>query len=187
MKTINNKLIATCLLILLTFACTKKTPAPTTDTNGLPLATQTGKNTFGCLIDGEPVSVYGGYSWLYGNGVTFTMGDSLIFLEAITGDPRKDFYIKGTRDRTKAFTYNVNTYISSGYSSLNIEGGTASLGPGYFTTIDTLPASITITNFTGNGTTTQKGDIVSGTFDMVMQNSSGKKIHLTAGRFDIAR
>jgi hypothetical protein len=189
MKTINHKLIATGLLILLTFACTKKTPAPTTDSNGLPLATQTGKNTFGCLIDGVPVSVYGAYNWLYGNGVKYYFGlDSTFQITAISDQFRIDIIAKVSG--TIPGNYSANKYIKISYSYADFTKGGMPFGNDYFNATDSLPGSILITKYSGdriNGGKENDGAITSGTFDIVMLNSSGKKIHLTAGRFDIAR
>ncbi|MBX9782898.1 MAG: hypothetical protein K2X48_06380 [Chitinophagaceae bacterium] len=49
-----NKILYTCLCFVLLSAQCKKSKQPKTDTPGLPPATQTGANTFGFLLNGQP-------------------------------------------------------------------------------------------------------------------------------------
>jgi hypothetical protein len=178
------------LLLIFTISCGKK-PAPTTDANGLPFATQTGANTFGCLIDGVPCSVTGAYNWLGVVGVECTFGlDSILIVHAITSEPRKDFWLTCKATNSIPNTFSANKYVHIGYSDLNLNGGSTPGTSSYYQAIDSLPGTITITKFTGDLTNINGNhsiDIVSGTFDIVMQSAQNKKIHLTAGRFDIAR
>jgi hypothetical protein len=165
-------------------SCNKKTPAPTTDANGLPFATQTGANTFGCLVDGVRCSVTGEYNWLYTYGMYYNLDNSGVIIKIITQNPRRDFYILCDFKLPIIGTHNVNQYVIVGYTSLNNEGG-AAMGSYYAN--DTLPATITITKFSGNAALgAKKGDILSGTFDMILQDGAGKKIHVTEGRFDMS-
>jgi hypothetical protein len=189
MKKIIN-LLSIILLTIATNSCVKNTPPPpTVDANGLPFATQTGANTFGCLVDGVPCSITGAYNEFYGNGVEYALGfDSFLTINVITKDPRKDFYLKAKIGKNTIGTHPANIYFGSGSSSLNIAGGTAITPAGYYYTIDGLPATVTITKFSGNRANgTQIGDIICGSFDMQMQNGNGKIIHLTNGVFDIKR
>jgi hypothetical protein len=177
-------IITTIICSLTLNSCNKKTPAPTTDANGLPFATQTGANTFGCLIDGVKCSVSGEYNWLYTYGMYYNLDNSGVVIKIITQNPRRDFYILCNFKKPIIGTHNVNEYVTVGYTSLNNDGGTA--GGSYYAN-DTLPATITITKFSGNAAIgAQKGDIFSGTFDMILQDGVGKKIHLTEGRFDMS-
>jgi hypothetical protein len=176
MKTSNT--ITAILLILITSitSCVKKPTPPPKEWN-----------TFSCLIDGEACSASGAYSWLSVKGMYYSLMDSAILISVITNDPRKDFYIHGYSSSDSPWIFNLSIPFSSGYSNLNIIGGTPSLGSGFYKTIDSLPATITITSFSGNRILGAKqGDQLSGTFDIIMQNGTGKKIHLTQGKFDIA-
>jgi hypothetical protein len=176
-------IITTIICSLTLNSCDKKTPAPTTDANGLPFATQTGANTFGCLIDGVKCSVSGEYNWLYTYGVEYFLGVEILNIKVITQNPRRDFYILCPLNSQIIGTHNANKYVLSGYTSLNNDGGT--VGGSYYAN-DSLPATITITKFSGDTNAGQKkGDIISGTFDMILQDNNGKKVHLTKGRFDI--
>jgi hypothetical protein len=178
-------IITTIICSLTLNSCDKKTPAPTTDANGLPFATQTGANTFGCLIDGVPCSVSGEYNWLYTYGVDYSLAlDSTFNIKAITNEPsRKDFYFLGHIGKLTIGTHNANQFVDPGFSSLNINGGAT--GGSYYANTN-LPATIEITKYTGDRTKgVKKGDIISGTFDMILQNADEKKLHLTKGRFDI--
>jgi hypothetical protein len=182
MKTII-KIITILLLSITINSCGKKTLPPTTDVDGLPFATQTGANTFGCLIDGAPCSVTGEYNWLSGFGIEYTLGGGQFRIKVITTEPRKDFHIMCKLDSNVVSTHPANEYMNFGYTSVDLKGGTL-LGSYY--AIDSLPATVTITKYSGNPSIgRQNGDILSGTFDMVLQNDDGKKIHLTKGRFDI--
>jgi hypothetical protein len=186
MKKIIN-ILSIVLLTIATNSCVKNTPSPpTVDANGLPFATQTGANTFGCLIDGVPCSATGAYNWLYVSGIKYNLDYSGITIKIITKNPRRDFYLLCNFKSGLLGSHDANEYVIAGYSSLNIEGGTVGTSS-YYTTIDSLPATITINKFSGDATTGAKdGDIVSGTLDMVMQNSNGQKVHITKGRFDIS-
>jgi hypothetical protein len=85
-----------CLLIAITInSCGKKTLPPTVDSDGLPFATQTGANTFGCLIDGMPCSVSGEYNWLNTYGVYYNLDKTAFIFKVITKEPRKDLFYNG--------------------------------------------------------------------------------------------
>jgi hypothetical protein len=186
MKTIKIIIPIILLLFITISSCEKKPKAPTTDADGLPFATQTGANTFGCLIDGVPSTVLGAYSdWRYYGGEFTFYGGGVLILHIISQEPRKDFYILSNVGSNTLSTHKANEYFPSGYSNFQNNGGAAPIGGNYYSAIDSLPATITITNYTGNrDSNSKKGDILSGTFDFIMQNSAGKKIHITKGRFD---
>jgi hypothetical protein len=177
MKTKNLKIIpilfSITLLTITTISCSKKTPAPTTDANGLPFATQTGANTFGCLIVGVPCSVSGEYNWLYTYGVEYNLGGGELRIKVITQNPRKDFYIMCKLNTKIIGSHKANQDMNPGYSSLDLVGGV--VGSSYIAN-ESLPANIIVSKFSGNPTLgRQNGDILSGTFDMVLQNVDGKK------------
>jgi hypothetical protein len=172
MKTLN---IIAPIIIILCIAlsgCTKKTP-PTKEWN-----------TFSCLIDGQAISASGTFNLLNEGGMYYLLQDSLILIKVITKSPRKDFYLYGRSNTANSMTFIMNKYLISGYSHLNINGGTGSGGSGYYLCNDSLPATVTINSFSGNRALGAKdGDELTGTFDIIMQNSAGQKIHLTQGQF----
>ncbi len=60
----NKKLWPLCAAVLLTFSfaqCKKHHPPPKTELEKLPPITQTGANTFGCLLNGVAFTPGGGY------------------------------------------------------------------------------------------------------------------------------
>jgi hypothetical protein len=182
-------LFATMLITCVTISsCNKK--APTAEANGLPFATQTGANTFGCLVGTEPTYTHGWFSSWAGNGVEYHLSaDSTLEIFAITkSGKRKDFNLVCKLKNGIIGTHNCNKHIGAGYSDLNIDGGTAPFGGNYFECIDSLPATITISKFTGDVTKgSQTGAILSGTFDITMQNGGETKLHISSGRFDLIK
>jgi hypothetical protein len=170
-------------------SCYKKTPAPTTDANDLPFATQTGANTFGCLVEGKPISTKGYYGFLSLEGIEFGATiDKEVSLKAITHDPRIDFRITFKLGNYGLGKHNVNVNVGSSYSSAQLVdvNGTLPFGNDYYKADSALPASVTITKAPSNLLTAgvQSGEILSGTFDLTLKNSSGGVIRITEGRFD---
>jgi hypothetical protein len=176
-------------ILLATISCCKKKDKTIDDI--VPI-TQSGANTFACLIDGEIASTQLYYNTLVTEGVEYGIGtagggaDTTLSIYAITKNPRRDFTIRLKIKNKILNTHDANEFVISSFSHFNNSGGSAPIGSNYYEAIDSLPASVTLTKYTGsiiNGNS--KGDILSGTFDMILQNSAGAKIHLTQGRFDI--
>jgi hypothetical protein len=176
-------------IAIATACCKKPTPPPTTDKNGLPFATQTGANTFGCLIDGVPCVVNGGYNNFLGTGLEYYFGlDSTFYILAKS----KNFQIKiaSIINGTIPGNFNANQYIAASTTYADFTFGGSPFGNDYYTTSESLPATLTLNKYTGdrvNGGTANDGAFVSGTFDLVLQNAAGKQIDITEGRFDIKR
>ena len=180
MKRIKHLWIA-CLCILLTASQCKK------DLLGkLPPETQTGANTFGCLVNGEAwvptgTNPYSGqnvlakYEYSYPSPTGYTL---IITAHDYEGKPRSFFNIG--MDSTK---------LASG-SVLNITnkkgngGGTFSKNDensNYVTyyTNDSLSGSLQITKLD------EVNQIISGTFWFDAINRFGEKVEVREGRFDI--
>jgi hypothetical protein len=179
------------LLIIITGCCKKTSKPPTTDADGLPLATQTGANTFGCLIDGVPFTVSGQYSdWRY-YGVEYIFGlDSVLSINIVSSEPRKTIHLTSKINGAIPGTFIANKYLVPTRSYANLGGGVIPGQGGYYVANDTLKSTITVTKYSGdriNGGKAGDGAIISGTFDLEMQNAQGAKIKITKGRFDIAR
>jgi hypothetical protein len=167
-----------------TLSCCKKKEKTIDDI--VPI-TQMGANTFACLVDGQIASTQLYSNALAAEGVEYSMSTKYLWITAITKNPRRDFQIAvnlTTAIRTGIF--NANEFVLIGYSTLNNSGGIAPQGGKYYLANSNLPATVTISKFTGNaGIGNVEGDILSGTFDMVLANAGGEKIHITQGRFDI--
>jgi hypothetical protein len=178
------------VIISIYTACGKKNPPPTLPTKdkyGLPLLTQTGANTFGCLIDGVPFVVEGEYDWFTGNGINvgFNLADSIFLFNASINSPRKRLGIIARLATNIIGTHDANKYISPGYSYLSNGESPIPGQEGYFIANDTLESSITITHSDITWSSTiSKGSIVSGLFDLTLAKSDGTLMRITEGRFD---
>jgi hypothetical protein len=183
---INTILIPAIFIIL--FACCKKKDT----TPKLPDATQTGANTFGCKVNGELAYTNRYMPSLIGiEGVEYSLSpNGRVNLSCITKNPRRDFWIVFQLDDLTSIlgTHNANKYVLSGYSTLDLSNGGTLFGSAYYVANDSLPATVTITKFSGKVSKgAVAGDIFSGTFDIQMRNANGTIAHLTEGRFDITK
>jgi hypothetical protein len=176
------------LLIIITGCCKKTSKPPTTDADGLPLATQTGANTFGCLIDGVPFTVSGQYSdWRYYGVEYFFGGDSVLGISFKFTKPDRDINVRAKVNGMIPSTFLANKYITPSRSFVNLGGSVIPGQGGYYVANDSSAFNVTITKYTGDRTMYSKtGDIVSGLFEGEMQNNQGTRIK-KKGRFDIAR
>jgi hypothetical protein len=181
--------LTTLLLIacISTLSCCKKKEKAIDDI--VPI-TQIGANTFACLVDGQIASTQLYRNALAAEGVEYSLGsggtDTVVIIHSITKNPRRDFYIKARIKGNLLAKQDANFFINSGCSHFDNSGGGAPFTNNYFEARESLPATITITKYTGDIVSGNKeGDILSGTFDMVLANAAGEKIHLTQGRFDI--
>jgi hypothetical protein len=170
--------------LLLGISCCKKKEKTIDDI--VPI-TQMGANTFACLVDGQIASTQLYSNALAAEGVQYAMGTKYLNISAITKNPRRDFYFTiELIGSARIGQFNANVFALSGYSSLNNSGGTTPIGGSYYEATPSLPATISVSKYSGNTITgSQEGDILSGTFEMVLANAAGEKIHLTQGRFDI--
>jgi hypothetical protein len=191
MKTIKIIIPIILLLFITISSCEKKQKPATTDADGLPFATQTGANTFGCLIDGVPFSVSGAYSdWRY-YGVEYTFSlDSILDITMKTINPFVEINIRGKINGNIPGNYLANKYLTPNISFASIDGGSIPGQGNYYIANDSIPLSTFVSVYTGDrilGGKENDGAIIAGTFEGEMQNSQGKKIKITKGRFDIAR
>ena len=150
----------------------------------LPAATQEGKDTFGCLLDGK--------AWVPNRKHTL---DNIVEGHVSTN---KLFSLKAEDNRTPA-----NFYLSVS-DSTGIKPGVYPLRAGFDGSYNVVqgmsntwylsgPANqgqLTITKFepfvrTGPSGPTARGAIVSGTFEFTASTSSGQTITVREGRFDV--
>lgn len=156
------------LLPLLLVACKKDGPEA-----GLPKATQEGKNTFGCLVNGKAFLPKAGSVFSIGNRnpleANFYQG--YLYISA-RGDGGVDFVIK---DAYKTGKYNLKTVPSGNNGYYKDDTGQ------YFTS-DIQSGEVELSRID----TLQK--IASGTFQFSatgISTATGKTVTITEGRFDV--
>jgi hypothetical protein len=170
------KLIAIALIAILS-ACKKD------ELSQLPLITQTGEDTFGCLVNGKAVTLKNGSFW---NGNTFygTPIDNNIFLISFysnnSSTPGFGFYL----DSLKAIegkTYLLSRYKTSGFASADYNANINANPPlPDFKTNDIVTGSLTITKYSlYNGVT-----VLAGIFNYNAVDAKGDTVKITNGRFD---
>jgi hypothetical protein len=177
------KKIISLLLITTFLACCNKddNPIPTNPVNQLPPATQTGANTFGCLLDGEvfkPGLTNNSYNCFYqlvDGEYFFVVGASNQkngILKSITiGTEKKSISLGETLNLFERI--NGNAY--GAYYRGNSNTGTDELL--YTSQINTGELKITKLDFTNN--------IVSGTFWFDVKDNKGVIHQIRNGRFDM--
>ena len=178
------------LIFSLTFiGCKKHKPSRPIDQ--LPPATQTGANTFGCLVNGEAVVIHkpsGDLSPDFGcqyqliyhtvTGYTFNVHAS----DKIDGCHFKSVGIFLDSIQLGQNTYALNTgVVKYGKRGLvDIAKGCPPSPLLTYWTDNTVTGQLTITHFD------QQKQIVSGTFYFdAVEQTSGDTVHVTDGRFDM--
>ncbi|MBS1737490.1 MAG: hypothetical protein JSS98_12905 [Bacteroidetes bacterium] len=173
-------IMASCLIILMAASCRKNKPSkPLTELEKLPPITQTGANTFGCLLNGK--------AWIPGGGGVFDNVFSVQYDPTFQGGR---FSIK-----TKKIEENYTTYLTINADSIH-NSGTYPLykkskfwifysdiksNECSFETINDEPIKgyLTISKFD----TSMR--IVSGTFSFSVSTSKCGLIEASEGRFDV--
>lgn len=177
-----------CLLasLLLGASCRKtKLEIPKTELEKLPAITQTGANTFGCLVDGV--------AWLP-NGTKPQNGGPNIQLYVDPTFQGGAFYITGHKYNTPDSDVSIGSGICTTSGLFNFSNNFNSAS--YYKTIEgSLPCQIS----SGNGNIYKTGflniskydlttGIFSGTFEFKLykpQSVCGDTISITNGRFDV--
>jgi hypothetical protein len=173
-------------LLLITFAlngCDNNNDKPKTELEKLPLATQTGANTAGCLVNGMAFLPKGNFPTLicnYNDGANF----SLFIKERI---------IQGSNENIRTinvFSYNQNLHDNVGVAfPLTVYGSNSKsgeyityntdLGEIHYVTNSEVTGELKITYHNYNQA------IISGTFWFDAINSTGQKVEVRNGRFDM--
>ncbi|TMU50428.1 hypothetical protein [Flagellimonas algicola] len=151
---------------------------PDNPADALPPATQTGEQTFGCLIDGEPFFPESGSnrpSAFY----QFVRGAYTLGISAGRNDGGGENFVSIGLGALDIEGLEVTTYllISEGLGNFS---GRYNLGGGIVLRARTTyenPGTLTITNFTD--------EIISGTFEFTVIDNDGTEIRITDGRFDL--
>ncbi|WP_435138437.1 hypothetical protein [Formosa sp. A9] len=169
------------LLLGLSLAgCCNDDDQPENPKEQLPPATQTGEQTFGCLINGEPFvppifgrnapkAFYQFVDGAYTLNISGSNGGGSTLQSISIGAIDTPFIIEET-------TYALYEESEGKYyGKYNIGGGITYSG----TSSEELPGTLTITNFD------PKNFIISGTFEFTVLDDDGNEINITDGRFDM--
>ncbi len=172
------KKLITAVLILTVFCfaeCKKNKP----DSNGLPAATQEGKNTLGFLLNGQPwkpqgTRVTGNLSIDYDAG--FNQGIFSIVAYNFNTQISEQFII-GVRDSLNF----INAPITLSLNRLSLYSVSYNTPCDYFNQLNdvTSTGSMTITKLD------RTNRIISGTFSATLTKASCTEIKITDGRFDM--
>ena len=163
------KLILFALSLQLFVACNKDDDKPQNPIDQLPPATQTGANTFGCLINGEPfvvsntsnqTAIYQGGVLQIGGSIDNSDMDVNIILRISESISINTIY------SLTNITFNQSLFINNGNGC-------------YYDFANTISGSVTITNFD------QTNFIISGTFNFSTETNECENITITNGRFDL--
>jgi predicted small secreted protein len=156
--------------ILLTInSCSEKNETELTPLEQLPKATQTGENTFGCLINGEAFVVYNTslQTAIYQGGI-LQIGGAI-------NDSNRDINIILNISNP----INLNTPYDLTFSPKNIAIFVNNKVNCYYDYSNTLNGSFTINNFD------TMNYIISGTFEFSTNKTGCEDIEITDGRFDL--
>ncbi|MDT0678524.1 DUF6252 family protein [Autumnicola musiva] len=160
-------------------SCNNDDDQPRKPIDQLPAATQSGEQTFGCLINGEvfipdnfgrgrPNAFYQFVNGAYTLGIHASnkSGEELLSvgLGALHVEP-----VQETQ-------YILNSEASGNFYGIYLLGGGLTLDT---TTTNNSPGTINITNFD------PENFIISGTFEFTVFDNEGNEIKITDGRFDM--
>ncbi|WP_147448312.1 hypothetical protein [Dokdonia sinensis] len=166
-------------LLFMAQSCKDDDDSPQESIDQLPPITQTGEQTLGCLINGEPwvPSGFGNsaprafYQFVDG---AFTLGisGSMITDEKLVGLNIGALEIQELNEEEYAL---VEFEPANFFGRISIDGGlifTAS-------TNSSLPGKLTISHFD------QENFIISGSFEFTVRDEEGETYEITEGRFDL--
>ncbi|PZE15582.1 hypothetical protein DNU06_17335 [Putridiphycobacter roseus] len=167
--------------------CTKTTIEPTppkTPLEQLPAATQTGANTFGCLVDGEVYIPKGNFSYKAIDLPSYFAGNGNL---GVSVRNVKDFekwiyiFIKNGVYSKGIYTDIAYHSSNSNYPGLEIVDKTGSI-----TTVDKYYIDSTLNHFIEITKLDLENKIVSGLFEFTVVNEEKTDtIKVTNGRFDL--
>ena len=169
------------LLLLTQCSKCKNDPTPADSASQLPPATQTGANTFGCLVNGQPY-VPKGNTGASNFGVTYDPGfrGGTVAIETyrVEGGGLTKFLSIDAAPVNAVGNYSLNLGLGVGevlYSS----GGVQPCGFMYDSRdVTHRKATLNITRFDRNSR------IIAGTFDAVIARNGCDTLKITQGRFD---
>lgn len=167
--------------------CKKNESAPDSPVDQLPAATQTGANTFGCLLNGQPWTPT--YNLAIGTppplrvtyDPTYTGGSLQIrAIRAVTGLPDGQYIFLDCSPLSKTGTYPIsNTGPAGVYYSTGLRSGPCqeyryyNHAPGF-----SMKGQLVITRLD------MSAGIIAGTFSFVLAQTGCDTVKVTQGRFD---
>ena len=171
------KLLITILpFYFLAFNACSNDDKPENPVDALPPITQTGENTFACLINGKP------FFSSSGSRASYAPADGAYTL-SISGWRNDDIGLRSIllscldiKGGVKEGTFPLTTRMSGGYSAKYLIGGSRILDA---RTSDETPGVLKITRFD------LQEFIVSGTFEFTVEDDEGNVYEITDGRFDL--
>lgn len=150
----------------------------------LPPATQTGENTFGCLIDGEVfIPDAGNCLGCIDVSASYEFVDGKYYL-AISGVYDRNNSMKNISlfsppiDSLEEIEYPLKSYENGIEYSAEVGVVNNTVSKSYFTSNE-QPGLLTITKFD------ESNKIISGTFEFNAFTTSNESITITQGRFDV--
>ncbi len=191
---IKYKAVIVVFFIVTIFAASCKKKAATSiliNEPWFPYETEKGLNILAFKINGNGY-VYNSTSASIVGLKYFIGTDSVLQIEATipsqNGLENVLLFITTKLTDNQPHTYPVKVAVKGLNTYVNLVGASNSTLTGYYEANAEIPSSITIKKWTGtlvNGS--KKGDILSGSFELSLQDIAGKKVHLTSGRFDMSK
>ena len=184
MKLIRTIALPVFSLIILSSSCKKHTVPPVSQLSLLPPATQTGANTFGCLVNGKAFIPGGSLSLTPHTQCNYIYTAGGYYLTVSGNYKGSDGTITGivfgtdslAVDPGQLFLFNTNTpgNASAFYNLAYAHGGITS-----YVTNSKVSGQLIITKFD------QSNQIISGNFYFNAVDFSGDTVKITDGRFDM--
>ena len=176
----NKSLWAICPILLLCFCfaqCKKNRPVIKTELEKLPPITQTGANTFGCLLNGQ--------AWIpkdnYGQA-TFKLDADPTFQEGLFGVTAFKYYASG---KFQQISIGSDSCTKSGSYLLGKPRNRAQfLDVGVPIMLMSGDSEISCTGVLNIARYDLQNRVFSGTFEFLMYNNAGDTVKITNGRFD---
>ena len=169
------KILFITLSIVFLYSCNRDQ-----DTDSLPEATQSGKNTGGALVDGKVwVAKIESSSAIQGGNNTYLQSDPITGREIMTITLRN--YQNPVSDAIEMDINSMQEITAGTYLLNGIDENHAVIkngGNGYYTDDSNNTGSITLTKFD------RSKKIISGTFQFKAKNNAGNVITVSEGRYD---
>jgi len=171
-----NRILSVFCILLLLGGCKKKKEG----IEALPEATQVGKNTFGCLVNGVvfipkapgiPISLSTSYQFVDGKYLYS------LYATRVEGNDRKSFFINAKDVMLEEKMYALTQFDTSQSFSGRFSSSVGNISDNYETS-PSLQGEIRITKVD------QVKRIIAGTFWFDAENKDGQKVEVREGRFD---
>ena len=182
MKNIVSSAIIAILLVVLLNACKKQNIDPLSQ---LPPATQTGQNTFACLINGQPNVYHDDWNFEGGSSFSVISSNTYLFIGIYdsSNKPQMGLSIDTVSSINEGTTYKLSNYNVRGYASgaLNYDV----FKQDYYTTTANVTGSLTLTKYSNALVNGYQRMVTSGTFYFNAVNAKGDTVKVTNGRVDL--